>query len=180
MREHRTGPETPRLIHRAMTVDDAEAVFGFNGNPTVMELTGDQPWPSLEETVQRLADYPAFKEDGFGRWGCLYKPENKLIGFSGFRYLAEFDEVDIGYRLLPGYWGRGLATESCRACLKFGFEVIGFDHVIGLVLPQNARSIRVLEKLEMRNAGLVEVDTENGTVSAHRFVIEAEAWRAAQ
>jgi RimJ/RimL family protein N-acetyltransferase len=176
MREYRTGPETPRLIHRALTVDDAEAALSFNGNPTVMEFTGEEPWPSLEETAQRLADYPAFDDDGFGRWGCLYKPEDKIIGFSGFRYLPELDEVDLGYRLLPEYWGRGLATESCRACLQFGFQVIGFDHIIALVLPQNARSIRVLEKIGMRDTGIIEIDTE----SAHRFVIEAGEWRAAQ
>lgn len=176
MKDYRIGPETPRLIHRALTVDDAEPVFRFNGNPSVMELTGEGLWPSLEETAKRLADYPAFEVDGFGRWGCVYKPDDKIIGFSGFRYLPELDEVDLGYRLLPEYWGRGLATESCRACLTFGFEVIGFDHVIALVLPQNARSIRVLEKVGMRDTGIVDIDTE----SAHRFVIEAAEWRAAQ
>ena len=173
---YRTGPETPRLVHRALSVDDAQAVFRFNGNSTVMEFTGEALWTSVEETAQRLADYPAFEQDGFGRWGCLYKPDDRIIGFSGFRFLPELNEVDLGYRFLPEYWGRGLATESCLACLQFGFEVIGFDHVIALVLPQNTGSIRVLEKIGMRDTGIIEIDTE----SAHRFVIEQGDWSASQ
>jgi ribosomal-protein-alanine N-acetyltransferase len=165
-----------RQVRYRLSIGDDEV--GIDEGPAVTrgEFTGEELWQSLEETAQRLADYPAFERDGFGRWGCLYKPEDKIIGFSGFRYLPELDEVDLGYRFLPKYWGRGRATGSCRACLQFGFEVIGFDHVIALVLPQNARSIRVLEKIGMRDTGIIETDTE----FALRFVIDVGAWRSTQ
>lgn len=170
------GPETPRLIHRALTVDDAEAVFRFNGDPTVMELTGEPVWTSLEQTKERLAAYDAFERHGFGRWGCVYKPDGQVIGFSGFKYLPELDEVDLGYRLLPAYWGRGLATESCLACIQFGFEVIGLSHIIALVLPENVRSIRVAQKVGMRDTGLIPIDER----WAHRFVLEQQTWRTSR
>jgi ribosomal-protein-alanine N-acetyltransferase len=61
--------------------------------------------------------------------------------------------VDVGYRFLPEYWGRGLATEACLASVSFGFEVLKLDRIIGLVLPDNVASIRVLDKVGLRSEG---------------------------
>lgn len=167
-RAHDHGPETARLRHRRLTADDAEAVFAFNGDPVVMALTAEPPWTSLAQTRERLAAYPDFERHGFGRWGCVHKADGRVIGFSGFKHLPELDEVDLGFRLLPAYWGRGLATESARACLRFGFETLGFDRVIALVLPQNGASRRVLEKIGMRDEGPVDLED----VRARRYAVE--------
>lgn len=154
-----------------MVVDDAPEVFAFNSDPLVMKYTGEAPWASLEETRQRLKDYPDFQRHGFGRWGCVYKPEDRIIGFSGLKYLAELDEVEVGYRFLPEYWGRGLATESAEACIRFAFEKIKLQHIIGIVVPENIGSMRVLEKVGMQDTGIIELDDE----LVHRFVIERPA-----
>ena len=55
-----------------------------------------------------------------------------MIGFCGLKYLDDLNAVDIGYRFLPEYWGRGLATEACLASVTFGFEVLKLDLIIGL------------------------------------------------
>jgi RimJ/RimL family protein N-acetyltransferase len=81
-----------------------------------------------------------------------------VIGFCGLKYLEDLNAVDVGYRFLPEYWGRGLATEACLASVTFGFEVLKLDRIIGLVLPDNVASIRVLEKVGMRSAGEVTYD----------------------
>jgi len=57
------------------------------------------------------------------------------------------DEVEIDYALAPLFWGRGIATEAVRACLRFGFETARLAQVIGLVVPENTPSRRVLEKV---------------------------------
>jgi RimJ/RimL family protein N-acetyltransferase len=153
MNNYRVGPATDRLALRALAVDDAEAFFAFNSNPEVMRWTGEPLLKSLEEAKDALARYPDFDTVGYGRWGCVLKEEQKVIGFCGLKYLADLDAVDVGYRFLPEYWGRGLATEACLASLEFGFDVLKLDRIIGLVLPENAASIRVLEKVGMRPEG---------------------------
>ncbi len=153
MRIYRIGPETHRLFHRAFTVDDAEAVFALNSNPEVMRFTAEPLLPSLDAAKQAITNYPDFDEVGYGRWACVLKETQTVIGFCGLKYLSDLDAVDVGYRFLPQYGGRGLASEACIASLDFGFRTLCLDQIIGLVLPENAASIRVLEKAGMRSDG---------------------------
>lgn len=154
MKVYRTGPETERLRLRSLTAEDAEAFYQINSHPDVMRLTGEPPLESPESARTAIERYPDFDTYGYGRWGCVLKESGALIGFCGLKYLPQLDAVDVGYRFLPEYWGRGLATEACRACVTFGFEVLDLKRIIGLALPANAASIRVLEK-----SGLSRVDT---------------------
>jgi RimJ/RimL family protein N-acetyltransferase len=153
MASHRIGPETERLRLRAFTIDDAEAFHALNGHPEVMLHTGEPLLASVEEARAAILAYRDFEDPGFGRWACIAKETGRIVGFCGLKRLPELDEVDLGYRFLPGYWGRGLATEACRASLRFGFDVLGLDRIIALVLPENHASIRVLEKVGMRRDG---------------------------
>ena len=100
-----------------------------------------------------MADY---QKHGYGRWACIDKASGQLIGFSGLKYLDDLQEVDLGYRFLPAYWGRGLATESGRAVLEYGFATLRLEQIIGLVAPENVASVRVLEKLGLTFVGMIE------------------------
>jgi RimJ/RimL family protein N-acetyltransferase len=140
--------ETGRLILRPFTEDDAAAVLAVNAHPEVTRYTGDGPFADVEAAramirSRTLADYA---KHGFGRWACLEKASGELIGFCGLKYLEGLSEVDLGYRLVPRCWGRGLATEGALASIDYGFRVLGLPRVLGLVHPENARSVRVLEK----------------------------------
>lgn len=169
MKRYPTGPETARLIQQAMTIDDASAFFALNSHPLVMRYTGEPSLKSEDEARQAISRYPDFETVGYGRWGCILKETKALIGFCGLKYLPELDEVDLGFRFLPEYWGRGLATEAGRACIAFGFDVLGLERIIGLVLADNAASIRVLEKVGMRLDGEILYDEHR----ALRYTIEA-------
>lgn len=152
--------ETERLILREFTIDDAQAVYEFGANPEVHKYTGDELLTSLKrakeiiETVV-LKDY---KNYGYGRWAVIFKPDNKLIGFAGLKYLPEIDETDIGFRFLPQYWGKGIATEASIEILKYAFENLGIDRIIGIAMPENAASCRVLEKVGLSLYKVAEYD----------------------
>ena len=75
-----------------------------------------------------------------------------MIGWCGLEYLPELRETEIAYLLSRAAWGRGYATEAAGAALRFGFESARLEELIGLVHPDNAGSIRVLEKIGMRQA----------------------------
>jgi len=62
-------------------------------------------------------------------------------------------DVEVGYRLLPGAWGSGYATEGTRALVRHGFAGLGLARIIGLTHPENLASQRVLAKAGLRDAG---------------------------
>ena len=140
---------------RSLSGDDAEAFYRLNSDPEVMRFTGEPPMRSIQEAREAIANYPDFDSIGYGRWGCVMKGENSIFGFCGLKYLDELNAVDVGFRFLPQYWGRGFATEACHASIQFGFEVPGLTHIIALVLPENLASVRVLEKVGMKPDGHV-------------------------
>jgi len=171
MTKHVVGPTTDRLTLRAMTEDDAEAFYRLNSNAEVMRFTHEPLMPSVEAARNAIASYPDFDRYGYGRWGCFLKAGGPMIGFCGLKYLPEFDAVDIGYRLLPEFWGRGLATEAARATIAFGFDTLKLKQIIALTIAENAGSIRVLEKIGMRLEGEVAYDG----VTPLKYVIDAGA-----
>lgn len=148
--------ETDRLLIREFTQHDAEDFFAFNGDPEVMRFTGEAPTASVEQARRQILEYPDYRKYGYGRWAVVYKPDDRVVGFNGLKYLADLREVDLGYRLRLDYWGRGIATESSRAIVRHGFESLGLTRIIGLAMPENRASIHVLKKLGMRYEGTID------------------------
>lgn len=149
--------ETARLLLREYVEDDAQAFYELNTDPDVLRFVVDKPLLSVEQARQILIDHPIcdYRTHGFGRCACILKSSGEQIGFAGLKYLAELGQVDVAYRLKPVHWGSGLATEAARASVLFGFTKLGLQQIIGLAMPENLASTRVLEKTGLRYAGTV-------------------------
>ena len=144
--------ETSRLILRPFTIDDIEPYYLINLDPEVSRYTGDGGVKSKEEIHEIIVknifgDYERF---GFGRFAVDLKATGELIGFSGLKFMTNYDKIDLGYRFGKAFWGKGIATESGRASLEFGFNEIGLETIYGFILPENKASERVLHKLSFR------------------------------
>jgi [ribosomal protein S5]-alanine N-acetyltransferase len=150
--------ETERLVLREYVEEDAESFFRLNSDPVVMRFTGDDLLVSVEEARRILRDYPIadYQQHGFGRWACVLRKNDEVIGFAGLKFLPETGDVDLGYRLLAAHWGRGLATEACTAVVRYGFEVLQLPEISALVQLENVASVRVLEKCGLTRTGMVD------------------------
>ena len=144
--------ETDRLLLREYVEEDAEAFFKLNSDPEVLRFVPDKRLLDVEQARQTLIDHPIadYRKYGFGRGACILKSTGEQIGFAGLKYLEELGEVDVAYRLLPKYWGQGFATEAALASVRFGFADLDLERIIGLVMPENIASVRVLEKTGLR------------------------------
>ena len=141
--------ETERLLLREKTVDDAENAYLLNLDPEVIKYTGDGPFASVEEAQTFLENYASYRTYGFGRWAVILKETNEYLGWCGLKYTPELDEFDIGYRFMQKYWGLGYATESAKACIRYGFEELNIRTIVGRAMTENVNSIKVLKKLGM-------------------------------
>ena len=141
--------ETPRLILRPFELADIESSWVMNKDAEVSRYTGDGGVVSRDEMERRIREdvMGDYEKYGFGRLAVEVKGGERFIGFAGLKYLEDLQEVDLGYRLMKKYWGRGYATEAARACLDYGFDQLNLSEIIAMVLPANIASIRVLEKL---------------------------------
>ena len=155
--------ETERLIIRKFTLDDTEDMDQMNLDEEVSKYTGDggiQPIEVIRERIEKniMGDY---EKHGFGRYAVVRKSNNELLGFTGLKYLPELDEVDIGYRLIRSSWGKGFATEASKPFIQYGFNTLGLNKIIGLVMPENLASIRVLEKLGLTYEKMITIYDED-------------------
>ena len=142
--------ETERLLLREITPDDKEEMFRLHSNPEVQKYTGEPPFESLEEMEEAIrARTNNYKKYGYGRWATFLKDGIQFVGWAGLAYLPELNEIDLGYRFLPEYWGLGIATEASEAILEYGFNVLGLERIIAIAMKENKASIRVMEKVGM-------------------------------
>lgn len=144
--------ETNRLILREMVLEDAPDMLRLHSNDRVQEFTGEDTITSLEQIRTKIKAIQSedYENRGYGRWVTVLKNDKKFVGWAGLAYLPEFDEVDLGYRFLPEYWGAGIATEASQAILTYGFEVLQLKKIIAIAMKENQASIRVMEKIGMQ------------------------------
>lgn len=142
--------ETPRFYLREMTPDDADAAFLLNSDPDVIKYTGDPPFESTEAARRFLNHYPDYKNNGFGRWAVIDKQTGEYTGWCGLKLLKDLNQVDLGYRFYKKHWNKGYATETGKACIHYGFEVLSLNEIVGRAMKENNASIKVLEKCGMQ------------------------------
>lgn len=143
--------ESERLILREMVFDDALDMLRLHSNHDVQKYTGEAVITSLEGIYDKIKEKSDdYKNYGYGRWVVLLKDGMQFAGWSGLVYLPEFDEIDLGYRFLPEYWGRGIATEAAQAILTYGFDQLKLRKIIAIAMRENKASIRVMEKAGMQ------------------------------
>ena len=149
--------ETDRLVLSTWQPSDWLALRPIASDVEVMRyITGGVPW--TDERIQLFVNRQVelFVERGFCRWKLLLKPTQAMIGFCGVGYWREGPELEIGWWLAPAYWGRGLATEAARAALHDALERVGLHRIISIARPENAASLRIMEKLGLKPEGKFE------------------------
>lgn len=142
--------ETDRLYLREFIIEDAQLIIDLNSDIDVTRYTGDGPVKDIEEAKRILTDiiFPQYKNN-IGRWAVHLKSNHEFIGWCGLKYLAETDEIDLGYRFFKMHWGKGYATESAKAVVKYGVNVLKIQNIIARAAKENKASIHVIKKLGM-------------------------------
>jgi RimJ/RimL family protein N-acetyltransferase len=145
--------ETERLYLREMHPSDARDFWRLNRDFDVIKFTGDKPFSGIAEARRFIQSYDQYEKYGMGRWNVYLREDNGYIGFAGLKYWPERDLVDLGFRLLRAYWGKGLALEASRGCINYGFEELGLKEIQAWTMEQNRASTKLLFKLGFDNLG---------------------------
>jgi ribosomal-protein-alanine N-acetyltransferase len=139
--------ETPRLILREYSPDDADALgLVLSDQETMRFYPAPYDRAGVEDWISRSLH--RYAEHGHGLWAMILKSNGKLIGDCGLtvQNVDGVNEVEIGYHVRRDLWGQGLATEAARACRDYGFARLPVERLISLIRAENVQSGRVAEK----------------------------------
>jgi RimJ/RimL family protein N-acetyltransferase len=169
--------ETDRLTLRMLRDSDLDAYAEMCADPEVMRFIGDglplarpMAWRNLAMMVGH------WSLRGYGLWAVEERSSGALVGRVGFWNPVGWPGFELGWMLRRRFWGRGYATEGARAALDFAFTRLDRPHVISLIHPDNAASIRVAGRLGERQAGATEVMGKPALI----YQITREEWERAR
>jgi len=142
--------ETSRLILRPFREEDIERFAELTANRDFMRFSLG-PY-TLEQTQGVLQKFLSWDQSGLpSQFAVVLRGDNHLLGYCGFLHHPEVpNEVEIGYRLDPTYWNRGLITEAATAVREHAFTDLKLPRVISLIHPENIPSRRVAEKIGLK------------------------------
>lgn len=101
---------------------------------------------SNKQIKERLNNYIKHHEDYGISFGIVSNRYGSFLGRAGFYFVPEVNLYEIGYSLLPEYWGKGYATELVKGLLDYAFNTLNLDAVCARTIIDNYRSANVLEK----------------------------------
>ena len=140
---------TERLLLRRWREADREPFAALNADPAVMEhLQGLMSRERSDDFLDRIEAH--WREHGWGLWAVEVPGVAPFVGYVGLwpaDYVTGAPMVEVGWRLAREQWGRGYATEAAREALRVGFTEIGLDEIVSFTVPQNRRSIAVMERI---------------------------------
>ncbi len=148
--------DTERLILRELQVGDLHDWFEMDSNPEVHKYLGNQPVKNIEHIENAfLSIQQQYAENGIGRWAVIEKSSGNFVGWSGIKFMRQtvngkIDFHEVGYRFLQKHWGKGYATESAKAAVRYGFEEMKLKEIYGITNVTNINSRKVLEKCELK------------------------------
>jgi [ribosomal protein S5]-alanine N-acetyltransferase len=139
---------TERLILRQIASADANEILFLRSNKEVMQYLDRAPLSSQEEAVQLIEKITGSLNNNDGiTWGISLKGNAVLIGTMGFwKTDKENHRAEIGYMLNPEHQQKGMMQEAITAALEYGFNTMQLHSVEANVNPNNAASIKLLEK----------------------------------
>ncbi|MHB1095036.1 MAG: GNAT family N-acetyltransferase [Gemmatimonadaceae bacterium] len=143
--------QTDRLILRELQLADAEFMHAVLNDADFLANVGDRNVRTVDDAAAYIASGPraSYAQHGFGLWAVELRDGGATVGICGLLKRDGLDAPDVGFALLPSHRGRGYASEAASAALTHGREQLRLERVLAIVKPQNAASIRVLEKLGM-------------------------------
>jgi RimJ/RimL family protein N-acetyltransferase len=137
---------TDRLLIRAFTTADAEAIYAIHGDPVATRyiagtLSREASRANLEALIGRV------DSTGYGPYAVELRETGQVIGWTGIQQVPGERLIEVLFALQVGHWRRGYATEAAKALVGVCFRQLGLEEVVATVDPGNAASIAVLRKL---------------------------------
>ncbi len=158
--------ETPRLRLEPFCEEHLRGLHDMNSRPEVYRFLSGKP-ETPEQTAEGIARVGrCWAAWGTSWWAFVEMESGRIVGAGCIQHLRQQEALpadleslrgnplEIGWRLHPDFWHRGLATEAAKEMAAFAFNRFNLQELLAVRYPENANSGRVMERLGMRYRGL--------------------------
>jgi len=138
--------KTSRVDLRAVCADDVAIVYAFNGSLDALRYVARDPYTALTEAEEKVQVFLESIDKKTGLWWTfVLRQTGQSMGYGGLFDLDTDDgSAEIGYGLLPEFWGQGHITEIVGEMVRFGLAEMELSLIHALVVPGNVASEKVL------------------------------------
>jgi RimJ/RimL family protein N-acetyltransferase len=170
---------TERLLLRRWRDADREPFAALNADPQVREhFQGTISRERSDAFVDAIEAH--WEEHGWGLWAVEVEGGAPFIGHTGLwpaDYVTGMPMVEVGWRLAREHWGHGFATEAAREALRFGFDEVGLGEIVSFTVPQNVRSVRVMERIGLVRDAASDFDHPHVDTAAYPHLVRHVFYR---
>lgn len=148
---------TGNIMLRPIDERDIAPLFTLFSNEAVMRFMDIERFVNVSEALQLITFFREKLAAGEGmRWAITLNGHNELIGTCGFHHISNVHfKMELGYDLLPVWWGKGIMLRSIHRLLRYAFEERQFNRIEAVVDPENTHSYKLLNKLNFKQEGLL-------------------------
>ncbi|QTD43341.1 GNAT family N-acetyltransferase [Sporosarcina sp. Te-1] len=171
----------PKLFLRELTLEDWNGVHSY---ASLEKVSRYQAWgPNTEtetyEFVRTIVEDAERSPRTRFVFAVIHMEQQKLVGAGEINIRSiHHRQGEIPYIIHPDYWGQGLATETARLLIQFGFHSLHLHRIFGTCDPRNKASASVLEKVGMKKEGQLRQNMriENEWRDSMLFSVLEQEW----
>jgi len=136
--------ESERLIYKKASEPDRSNYINWYTNDTVMKyitgkgMTDEAAKVRFEFALDTNKNFP---ELGF--YSVNKKVDNAFVGLGKLVYYGK-KQVEVGYGLMPEFWGKKYATEILKCFIDYSITLPKIKELIAIVDPENIPSKKIL------------------------------------
>lgn len=162
--------ETERLVLRELNEDDTSFIVELLNSEGWLKYIGDRNVKSVEQAREYLVNGPikSYKDNGYGLSLVELKNEKIPIGLCGIIKRDTLEFPDIGYALLPMYFGQGYAFEIANQVLVYAKNDLKMIELLAITTPDNESSIKLLGKLGFSFQRFMKTPDDSGDLRLFR------------
>ena len=138
--------KTTALTLRKFTPHDFEDYFRLVGNAQVMAKITERALPEGEakEDYENRLSRNSIAED-YGYYKITDAPSGAFIGLAKLGVeQADSEEAELGYILLPEYWGQGIGSHVAKQLIDRARKLPGLERLFAIIDPNNIPSRKIL------------------------------------
>ena len=179
---------TARLRFEPLDETHLDGLHAMNSRAEVMRYISGEP-ERREQTAAMIARVQrCWAAWGTSWWALVDLQSGRIAGAGAVQYLRReatpptdleslrSNPLELGWRLHPDFWRRGLASEAAQRMAAFAFDNLAAAELLAVRHPDNIASARVMDRLGMHFRGL---ETWYGRSLATHSLSRAE-WQSGQ